>query len=74
MNWRDLVQSDGQSAEKVHACVLVVITDCIGQDDTYHLLIGGYELRARTAHGVDLTLAEFTVSDGGFCVRREVVR
>jgi len=66
MNWGEIVRGAGQSAEKVFAFVLVTITDCIDLDDTYHVLIGGYDLRARTSAGVDLLLVEFAVPDGGF--------
>lgn len=72
MKWRELVRWAGQPAEKVHAWVLVRVTDCLDLDDSYHVLIGGYDLRARTARGVDLLLAEFTVPDGGFRAGREV--
>jgi hypothetical protein len=68
MNWKELVKWAGQSAEKVHAFVLVRVTDCIDLDDTYHVEIDGYRLRARTQQGVDCLLQEFTVPDGGFRV------
>ena len=65
-DWKQLVRGSGESATNDVA----TITDCIDQDDTYHVEMGGDSgalvLHARTQRGVDGLLQEFGVENAGW--------
>ena len=62
-DWKQLVRGSGESATNG----LVMITDCIDEDDTYHIELSGYgALHARTQRGVDGLLQEFGVENAGW--------